>query len=278
MLKFGPPIPAIRQLVKYHQQPLEDLPDAFIQEVKSGLARYRSESPSVSIVLIAFNEEDYLIPCLASFANMDLPFPTELLVVNNNSNDRTQEYLDHFGVSTVFEAEPGWGAARNAGLKKARGKYIATGDTDNLYPPQWLATLIKPLTKDEEIKVTCGNYCFYTLTDSYGLQLQWYQQLRWFNSLMRQSKRPHLNCLGGCMAFRLRDALAVGGYRAQGRAEDGTLAYDLSAEGRIELINSPQAFAYSNLRTVMQEGSLTKAFWQRLQKHGKRLFSYLKPQ
>lgn len=80
------------------------------------------------------------------------------------------------------------------------------------------------------------------------------------------------------MAFRLRDALAVGGYRAQGRAEDGTLAYDLAFNGRIKLLNKPEAMAYSNLRTILKEGSLLRAFWRRLVKHGKRLITYLRPQ
>lgn len=274
MPRFLPP-KYIRALTQFQGRALADIPQEKIEEVKGKLAKFRKvENPQVSIVFIAYNEEDYIFLAMASMADMELPWPAELLVVNNNSNDNTQAILDALQVKTVLETTQGYGAARNAGLSAARANILLTADADNMYPKTWAKTMATPLLRNEDIVVTCSLYCFYTNNDRYSIGLELYQQARLVNNLMRHSKRPHLNCLGGSMGLRKEQALAAGGYQNKGRGEDGGLAFLLQEKGKIKLITSKRAFSFSNLRTVFQDGSLGKAFKVRIKKYSKRMLGY----
>ena len=61
----------------------------------------------------------------------------EVVVVDDGSNDGTQEYLRSLGnrIRIVLQANGGPGAARNAGVRMASGKYVALLDSDDLWFP-----------------------------------------------------------------------------------------------------------------------------------------------
>lgn len=277
MNRYSPPA-AIHSLTPWLQQAWQEVPPGIKEEAKAGLQRYGGNSPAISVVMIARDEAAHIFPALLGFARMDLSQATELIVVDNGSTDATPRILKDLEVKVVREETPGWTPARNAGLQAARGKIILSADGDNLYPPQWINQLSKPLRANGDIVATCSEYCFYRSDQHYPLSLHLYQYLRYLNNLLRHPKRPHLNCLGGTMGFRRAAALEVGGYKAAGRGEDGELAYRLARVGRIEYVKQKEALSYASLRSVFKDGDLSRAFWQRFQKHMARLFTYLTPQ
>jgi glycosyltransferase involved in cell wall biosynthesis len=67
----------------------------------------------------------------------------ELLVVNNNSTDSTEEVIRSFStnlpIKYVFESKPGLSHARNMALRSAAGEYILWTDDDVLVEPGWAA-------------------------------------------------------------------------------------------------------------------------------------------
>jgi glycosyltransferase involved in cell wall biosynthesis len=66
----------------------------------------------------------------------------EILVVNNNCNDNTDEVIASFAnrlpVQRVFEATPGHSHARNRAVTEAAGDLIVWTDDDVLVDPNWL--------------------------------------------------------------------------------------------------------------------------------------------
>lgn len=272
------PISSIRKLSTYIGKPLSEIDPSEIAAVREKLKAFQPAHPQVSIVFICYNEEDYLYPAMASIAETQVPWDTEILVVNNNSTDASQKILDSLGVRSLMEKEAGWSAARNAGLKAARGEILLTADADNMYPPGWAEHMAAPLLENHDVVATCSLYCFYTEDDRYPALLELYQQLRLVNSRLRHPKRPHLNCLGGSMGYRRALGLEVGGYRADGRGEDGEFAFRLARHGKIVFRTSRRAFSYSNLRTVFKDGSIGSAMWVRLVKNARRLTEYLSTQ
>lgn len=251
-----------------------------MERLKKGLARFQSDRPELSLVVIAYNEERYLLAHLASLAQQELEVPTELLVVNNASTDSTQDILDTLGVRSFYEPEKGWASARQRGLMEAKGKVVVTADSDNLYPPLWLQSLSKPLLGDSPpCACVCSAYYFYAENQRYPPALGLYQIASLNLARFRHWQRPHLNCRGGSMAFRKCLAMEVGGYPEHlGRGEDGRLAFALAKMGPVCFLTDRRSACFSNLRTLLRDGKLWQAFLRRFGLHGKRFFAYFTEQ
>lgn len=88
-----------------------------------------------SIIIPAYNEEDYLSQTLASVQSVVDGMQGqkgEVIVVNNNSDDKTAEIAKSFGVKVVFEPQNHIARARNAGAKHAKGRVLIFVDADTL--------------------------------------------------------------------------------------------------------------------------------------------------
>ncbi|MBQ2873323.1 MAG: glycosyltransferase [Bacilli bacterium] len=89
----------------------------------------------VSIIIPAYNVENYIDKCLNSLVKQSLK-DIEIIVVNDGSTDNTQKVIDKYAkkYSNVIALEKengGVSEARNLGLKKATGKYIGFLDSDD---------------------------------------------------------------------------------------------------------------------------------------------------
>lgn len=85
---------------------------------------------SISVVIPCYNEED-------SIAEVIRAIPTdvgEILVIDNNSVDRTAEIARAAGARVITETKQGYGPALACGFRNAREDIIATLDGDNQYP------------------------------------------------------------------------------------------------------------------------------------------------
>src|ERR1035438_10111695 len=107
----------------------------------------------VSVVLCTYNRCQSLARALESIAASQMPecVDWEVLVVDNNSKDRTREVtveccLRYPGrVRYLFEARQGLSNARNAGIQEASGEVLAFMDDDVTVEPNWLRNLTSPL-------------------------------------------------------------------------------------------------------------------------------------
>jgi len=90
--------------------------------------------PIISIIVPAYNEEKYLPKCLWALTHQDFKLPYEIIVVDNNSADKTKKIAKKFGARVVFEKKKGLLKARDKGIKSARAELIAITDADTLVP------------------------------------------------------------------------------------------------------------------------------------------------
>ena len=93
------------------------------------------DGPVVSFVVPVYNAEMYLRQCLDSLVNQTIE-SKEIILVNDGSTDGSLalclEYADnHKCVSVVSQANRGLSAARNCGLRRARGLYVQFVDADD---------------------------------------------------------------------------------------------------------------------------------------------------
>lgn len=95
---------------------------------------------SISLIIPAYNAERFLAQALQSVFNQSRP-ADEIIVVNDGSQDATADVMAAYGsaVRAVHQANQGPAAARNHGLRLARGTLIAFLDADDWLPATSLA-------------------------------------------------------------------------------------------------------------------------------------------
>ncbi|MFH1965045.1 MAG: glycosyltransferase family 2 protein [Acidobacteriota bacterium] len=95
----------------------------------------------ITVVIPCLNEEEGITRVLARIPE----FVDEVIVVDNNSTDRTAEVARREGATVVHEDKRGYGRAYKTGLFHAKGDIIITLDGDHSYPVDALSYLIEAL-------------------------------------------------------------------------------------------------------------------------------------
>jgi glycosyltransferase involved in cell wall biosynthesis len=119
--------------------------------------------PTISLIIPAYNEEDYLPACLDAVMENIADKALEIIVVDNNSTDRTRQVTERYsGVTYLFEARKGITRARQCGLRGSRGDILAYVDADTRPPPGWIEQISEQFC-DERLACLSGPYSFYDL-------------------------------------------------------------------------------------------------------------------
>lgn len=95
-----------------------------------------ASEPMVSVVMPAYNVAWCIGRALDSVLAQDFR-ARELIVVNDGSSDATRAVLEGYGtaISVIDQENRGMSAARNAGIRSARGTYVAFLDADDWWLP-----------------------------------------------------------------------------------------------------------------------------------------------
>lgn len=112
--------------------------------------------PRFSLVIPAYNEEDYLTDCLASLAQQDFPGSVEIIVVDNNSSDMTSSIARAAGATVIFEPRQGVCAARQTGTAVATGEIIVSTDADTRFRPDWLSRIDRAFREQQDLTAIAG--------------------------------------------------------------------------------------------------------------------------
>jgi hypothetical protein len=117
---------------------------------------------TVSVVIPLYNKGKYIERALSSVLSQTYP-PLEIIVIDDGSTDDGPEKtiaLNNPMITLVKQENRGPGAARNAGLAIAKGKYIAFLDADDEWYPLFLETGVSYLEYNKE-NVTVVSMAYY---------------------------------------------------------------------------------------------------------------------
>lgn len=186
-------------------------------------------SNSTSVVIPAYNSEDYLAETLSAILAQTVP-PGEVIVVDDGSTDATGEIAESFGgIIRCFHTEnQGQGSARAFGIQQTDADYIALCDSDDIWDAEHLERRWQLIAGYPDADLTFSDcyafgpngdpsysrlaeapsawmvsYCeldaegFYILTHPYGAMLE-------FNPI----------CCSG-MVFRRESYLKMGGFKPE---------------------------------------------------------------
>jgi glycosyltransferase involved in cell wall biosynthesis len=171
----------------------------------------------VSVVVPAYNEERWIGECLTSLADQTHP-DYEVIVVDDGSTDATAEIAARFGVRLVRGKHRGAGAARDTGARVADAEILAFLDADEIYAPDFLELLVRPLEQDPSLRGTFPGGIDWENPDE-GLAPGWL-----YVRGARNGRPPAFaDSHPFPKALRRSDLLASGGYPVTGHGEDQVL-------------------------------------------------------
>ena len=112
----------------------------------------------VSVIIPTYNSGKYISTAIKSVLNQSYPF-YEIIVIDDGSTDNTADQLRKFNDKIMYIYKPNGGpaSARNLGIKRSTGEYIAFLDADDYWLPDRLAVQVNYLNINSEIALVHSN-------------------------------------------------------------------------------------------------------------------------
>jgi glycosyltransferase involved in cell wall biosynthesis len=109
----------------------------------------KQDTPLVSVIIPTYNRAGILKNAIDSALAQTYP-NIQLIVVDDGSTDETDELLKTYPqVEYIKQMHGGQAAARNRGLKHAKGSIVASHDSDDLWLPDFLERSVAKLEEDK---------------------------------------------------------------------------------------------------------------------------------
>lgn len=202
--------------------------------------------PRFSVVIPTFNRVDLLRRTLDSvFAQECTDY--EVLVVDDGSTDATPELLLELGdrVRALRQENQGPSAARNLGISHARGDYVCTLDSDDLWFPWTLQTVARAIdiAGGDPALVAGALLPFQDESELAGVRPV-DPRIEVFPDYLASSRHGYF--VSSCMAIYSRAALIRHGGFDRGliNMEDHDLALRLGVEPGFVRVLAPSTIAY----------------------------------
>lgn len=251
--------------LEVYEKPFSEASDSVIEEVRGNLAKLQSGEPLVTVSLIGYNEEKHLLACLWSLSEMQCRYPVEIIGVDNESKDRTADIYRATGIPYYTETRHSCGFARLCGLNHARGKYHINIDSDTMYPPHYVETMVEALERPG-IVAASALWSYIPDAQHSWMALKLYEFTRDMHLWLQSFKRPELSVRGLVFAYCTDYAKQVGIRTDIKRGEDGYLALQLKKYGKIAFVRKRKARAVTGYGTVGADGTLFDSFKIRMLK------------
>lgn len=214
------------------------------------------ENPLISVVIPAYNEGKFIENTLRSILNQTIK-EFELIVVDNNSSDKTGDVARSFGARVIVEKKKGVAWARQTGFMHAKGRIIATTDADTVVPENWLETIIKEHEKK-------GVVAFGGLNRLYSGPVTARAATRYLSTVywwVDKVLSGGWNMLGSNMSVSKEAFLNINGFRTDLKlGEDVDLSQRIKTQGKVVLSSDFLVFSSGRrFRTGFLMGVLTYA-------------------
>ena len=168
----------------------------------------------VTLVIATFNEEESIEFVLNEIKNYDFH---EILLIDNNSKDRTVEIAKKYKVKVLYQKNKGWGSAVKEAFSQAKGNYITYMDGDGSYNPNAIIEMLKiidrydfvcasrykfnNISEDDTYIRSLGNK-FFTFITKYLMNLNISDSLFFYPLIRREDYnkiKPSSNNFGLCV-------------------------------------------------------------------------------
>ncbi len=215
-----------------------------------------SGNPLVSVVCPAYNCAQFIAPALESVFAQTF-HPIEVIVVDDGSTDSTPELIKSYReVCYLRQVNSGPSAARNSGIRAARGEYVAFLDLDDLWIPEKLSNQVAALESCPEAGLAFSDMSLFsnggseelTMFQKYRLTAEYFGHERLIDRAV--AKLVTMNFIPTSSVVARKTALTqAGGFDEQFRkSEDWDLWLRMAL--RYPIIYSPELLTLKRVHEV----------------------------
>ena len=215
----------------------------------------------ISIIIPAYNSEETVGKTIESLLKQNYPKKNyEIIIVDDGSTDRTIDIVKKFkNVRLIKQKHKGPAAARNLGVKHAKGDIVLFTDADCVPSKNWIKNMIKPF-KNKKIVGVSGSYK--TLNkDKLIARFAGYEIADRHESM---KKEKNIDFIGTFSAgYRKNIFLKFCGFDESfpiASGEDPELSFKISKAG-LRMVFQPEAFVHHRHPETLQK-FLKQKFWR----------------
>lgn len=119
----------------------------------------------ISVIVPVYNVSQYLRKCIDSILEQDYK-NFEIILINDGSTDDSGKICDEYAgkyknINVYHQKNGGISSARNLGVSKVTGKYIAFVDSDDFIMKDFLSSMYSNLKNNNVDISCCGSYCYF---------------------------------------------------------------------------------------------------------------------
>lgn len=233
---------------------------------------FKNENPddAVTLLIAAYNEELEIFNTLRYISQQDYKGLLRIIVINNNSSDRTKEEVEsasnqlNLAVECIDEPKRGKFNALNAGLAMVNTKYTITLDADTLLHKsaiRYLVARIKSSPKD--IQAVAGAVLVRNSRQNLLTRMQAWDYFLSIASIKRMQGlfQGTLVAQGAYSIYKTAALLEVGGW-SDAIGEDIVLTWDLLSRG-YRVYFEPMAISFTDVPAKMSHFVKQRSRWAR---------------
>ncbi len=196
-------------------------------------------APKISVLMSVFNGERYLIKAIDSILNQTFK-DFEFIIIDDGSTDNTIETLNTFlidhRISLIAQDNSGPAAARNVGLEKATGEYLAFLDSDDYWMPDKLVQQLNFIDSHKECGLVHTDYRIFHEEPKVSKP---FKQPGWFSRWSEEERLLVCDTIGTLTVLTYTELVKeVGGFREDLHGtEDWDLWIRISKDSKICKLN-----------------------------------------
>ncbi len=159
----------------------------------------------ISIIIPVYNGEGVIGRCLSSIYDSKIDIPFEIIVIDDGSTDNTAKIIQ--GTPTICRYykinKSGVAAARNFGIRKARGEILFFFDADVKLKNNTISSFLKHFQQDRDAYIIQGRWDKKSLIPTFSSRFLLLKYIYNFNNLFNKKRHLEVATLEtGCLAIR----------------------------------------------------------------------------
>ena len=189
---------------------------------------------SISVLIPAHNEEEYIADCLRSVLAANFRGEKEIIVVDDGSIDRTckiaRSFEKRYGIKVLKTKHSGKSSSLNLAMKHAKGELVAVVDADSIIYRNALVEMEWEVSR----KNTVASACVVKVKNRHKILCIYPHIELLYNSLIRSilSKvNANITTPGPLSVYRRKNLDEIGGFSTEGFSEDVDVTIRLIRKG-----------------------------------------------